>query len=541
MKVICPNCGVEQEISGTSQLEAAAGEGLAAPAVCAKCGGILPSFTAASAAAADAAPTAAETPSAIVPDSAELDSMRSELEAEVGSLFDAEPSREIKTGGYRLGERRRNPRFTEPQTPAYEVVEISDHDHKRAPASESAAAVDEPAAPAEASAVAAAPPAATTTAAAKPQEVVWQPAASSLSDLIQEQFSTSRRRAPEEPADELVKPPEIKHRPAPPPEPARRPPPAFDGDVPEPPVAAPSATVDVPAVSIPAPAQRSDSMIAVGTPPVVVNARPNTLLVALALLGIVSMLCMIAVLVVVLLRSPQLLGSGGTAVAPPLPAAPDAAPAAIAAAVDASPVALLTTAPDAAPAAVADAAPAVALADPTPPPDTVDTPPPLKPRPDDPGYKPPKETSRHPVKTTAEEQEEEEEEEEEEVKKPDLPPGTRPPGCDPVLYPDVADCPKAGPPGKEQILAVVRKNLRDIDICAKRQHQLEPELATGVVEMRFYINSTGETSRVEVLTEQYRKAPVGLCIKAAIERWNFGEYDGPRIGPIKFPFKLKVE
>ena len=30
-------------------------------------------------------------------------------------------------------------------------------------------------------------------------------------------------------------------------------------------------------------------------------------------------------------------------------------------------------------------------------------------------------------------------------------------------------------------------------------------------------------------------------IKNAIERWTFGEYDGPKIGPIKFPFKLKVE
>jgi len=522
-------------------LEAAAGQGLSAPASCARCGGILPSF-----AGSVVATAAASTPESAIaaPPSAELSAIRDELEAEVGSLFDNEPSREIKLGGYRLGDRRKNPRIIEPQTPAYQVVDMSGHDE--------AGLQPGPAVPTPAAAKAdppkvesGAPASAEDTAATPEKEVAWQPAASSLSALIQEQFSTSRRREPE-PLDELVRPPEIKHKPAPPPTPERRPKPAFDGDFAALPVTDPSAVEEELPKLVAAATPRSDSMIAAaGSTPVVVVAQPNRLLIVLVAAGIFLMLAVIAGLLVVLIRSPQLTGRGvviapqtqpsGTVppVVPPPPAATDAAVAQLV--VDAANPFVILAARDAAPAARADAAVAVAVGGKVP--DygyTSD-----KPRPVDKlDPKPAVDVVKKPDKPTAKKDGEEEEEEEE---KPAMPPGARPPGCDAVLFPNPADCPKNGPPGKEQILAVVRKHLGDIDTCAKRQHQIDPALATGVVEMRFWILATGETSRVEVLTEQYKKAPVGLCIKAAIEGWNFGEYDGPKVGPIKFPFKLKVE
>ena len=118
--------------------------------------------------------------------------------------------------------------------------------------------------------------------------------------------------------------------------------------------------------------------------------------------------------------------------------------------------------------------------------------------------------------------------------------GKRPAGCDPVLFPDPLDCPKAGPPDRDQILEVVRSHVGEIDACAKKQHAVDPTLASGKIVIRWWIKPTGHTTKVGVVTDQFKGTLVGKCIVGKVKKWHFGAWDGRRIGPINFPFQLKT-
>jgi hypothetical protein len=102
------------------------------------------------------------------------------------------------------------------------------------------------------------------------------------------------------------------------------------------------------------------------------------------------------------------------------------------------------------------------------------------------------------------------------------------------------DCPKSAPPGRDQILEVVRAHLTEIDECAKKQHAIDPALSSGTIVMKFWIKPTGHTTSVSVVSPEFKKALVGTCIRAKISKWHFGAFSGKRVGPINFPFKLKT-
>jgi hypothetical protein len=497
VKIVCPACSFENVV------DAKPGSGLLLDASCSRCKAILP------AAGAQV-----------------LDELRSELEDEVGSIVEATQPREVAHSALRIGAKTDEPArsISNPNAPAYKKVEVS---------SERAVAPPAPASPPAPAAAAPAPAAAS-------DDVVWKPAASELASLAQQEYVSATRRKRADLDDDMLKPPEIKPRPRAPEAPEIAPPPAFDGDFKG------AVRTDPTAIAAPMPAvPRTSSMI--GSSAVELDFKPqrNTALMVLMGLGLLAIVGLLVVIVVLLLRQPPAAGTAVAVVAgsPDAGASThvrDAGPAVVVTprAVDAA-VAAPAVAPDAALAPGPDAAPgrdrattasatAVAVS-PRPPPPAVDDgedddvverprPPPPVNAVDRPGKKPLADVDKPPPRDRS----------------------VRPPGCDPVLFPDPQDCPAGAPPGKQEILEVVRSHLSQIDACAKQQHALDPALASGTVTVRFWIRNTGRTAKVEVLTEPHKNAPVGACLKKAVESWNFGSFDGASVGPVNFPFKLST-
>ncbi|MFH1810245.1 MAG: AgmX/PglI C-terminal domain-containing protein [Pseudomonadota bacterium] len=491
MKIICPSCRFENEV------ESRPGAGLLLDASCTRCGAILP------AAGAQV-----------------LDDLRSELENEVSSIVAQAQPREVAPSAYRIGGREAEPArsISNPAVPAYKVVESSSEKMLASP--------DLPLAPAET---------------APSEDEPWTPAASELNSLAAQEFVTAQRRKTAATDDDMLKPPEIRRAKSAP-EPEVAPPPAFDGDFKG------LVRTDPGAVTGPVSAlKRSSSMISQHAVEMDFVPRRNTGLMVMLGLGLLAIVGLLAVILVLLLRQrgpggEVIAGGPGVGTAVAMVGTLDAGHAALVAAPDAS---LRTV--DASQAAIADAAlptradaARIALAvTPTPaqPVAAVNKPIAVKaPEVERPGLPPPVKDVDRPVKKPPPASPGDEGD----SKPPPRRTGQRPAGCDEVLFPDPLDCPTSAPPGKQEILDVVRGHLDEIDACAKQQHAIDPELASGTVTVRFWIRPTGRTGKVQVMTEPYKDAPVGACLKKAVESWHFGAYDGKPVGPINFPFKLKT-
>jgi len=567
VKVVCASCGAEHEQPAES---------------CASCGEPLVGWastdepeapvtvddTDTAGSSGDETAEEGAAPAAAPANNLELDAIRDEIEAEVGSLFDVEPDRELRTSDYLLGDRRKRPRTpTDPGVPAYRVVEVSSPRRETNVASSPQG--DAPDSPAEAKSSAEAPeesghkvtpvsggaePPATPSAQETEEEPEWRPAASALASLMQEEMATARAREADDQVDEMIRPPVLKPKPPPGPEPA--PPPAFDEDVPG----------DKSGGAGLAPAigtqNRDGSPRGAGSAKEKGGRGQNKLLLGLAAIGALIIFGLLTIIVVLLLRPPQYATGTPVVAAPPptTPTTPAGQP----------PAGLVpVTAPPATPGGTTAASPDAGRADTSVPdtaipdtslPDTAQpdtapppSPPPVErpvavaeapparlpawaersPKPKDPKPRDPK--PKDPAAAEAEQKPAEP------PPKPKLPPGARPPGCDPIAYPNPKDCPAERPPSKSEILAVVRRHVRDIDRCAKKQHAADPALASGVITMSWWIYPSGESKRVKVVSPEFQNTLVGNCIESAIEGWSWGEYSGKRIGPIKMPFKLNTK
>ena len=527
MKIVCPSCGTENIVSKEA---ADSAEGGLIDVSCQKCGSILPAVSARDV----------------------LNELRNELADELadelGDLFDEAPQREVQTSTMMIGGSDEPP-ISSPklQTPAFSAHDSAQSSQPRLVDS---SAVEQ----------AAASPADSQSEQAEPdnseKEESWSPSAAGLDSLISEEYENAAARKTPETEDKLLLPPEIKKKTAL----EHTPSPAFDADF-----------LTDPELRRAVSAAQQGPLLS-NNPSVITEApQRNTSLVVLVTLGIVAIIGMLGMIIFLLLRpsSPVLTTQGTQNQAPTQQSNPQ-----VAALVDASTgssaigAVKKNTAQKIAAQQSVDAATAQ-LAKPRQSPDartkllaqaaaqkkqdqsaentarplpknlfdddesTVSKPAARRTKTATKSGRTAKGYSRKSTTQSASENKT--------PKKPVRKAGHRPKGCDPLIYPDPMECPHAAPPGKAEILAVVRAHLGEVDACAKKQFAVDPALASGTIKIRFWIRPTGKTTRVAVINDEFKQSIVGKCLTKKISAWDFGTFDGRKIGPIKFPFRLRTK
>ena len=517
-----------------------------------------------------------------------LNELRDALEDEVGELFSEEPRRELQTSAYLIGGQE-TPSVSSPgaQSPAFSVF-VHSNGKAPVPSGDVAASAHEnalaSASPEDAASTLTTPLDAAGVVSSAPEqakqgdepEEAWAPAAAQLDSLISEEFENAAARTQSEGDDDLLVPPEIKKKvPS-----ERSPSPAFDADF-----------LTDPALRS-AREQGARGPLLTINPSQVIEAprRSNGPVIALAIIGLIAVLGLLSVIIVLLLKNPgnassasqiasvsttqnpSLQGQSQQGPQPSNPAevaGPSAGPSA---APDAGAHAnAIAPSPDAAgqgsvqPKSAGSSA-AVAQNPQTEPAKTNGQSPValaqagggktskrgLRDDLFDDDDKPAKRVTSSPrskakrvAKTTDDDTVGKKATKKSKEAGKKNPPvrkaGSRPSGCDPLIYPDPMDCPRAAPPGKAEILEVVRAHLGEIDACAKKQFAVDPALASGTIIMIFWIRPTGKTAKVGISSDAFKGSVVGHCLQQKISRWSFGAFDGRSIGPIKFPFRLRTQ
>jgi Ca-activated chloride channel family protein len=90
--------------------------------------------------------------------------------------------------------------------------------------------------------------------------------------------------------------------------------------------------------------------------------------------------------------------------------------------------------------------------------------------------------------------------------------------------------------GQSDIMEVVKGNVPAIQGCFEKQREKEPGLS-GKLVMKWSIETSGRTSHVEVVSEEFKDTYVAACIRGLIKSWKFPRTK-TRGDPVVFPFKF---
>ncbi len=90
--------------------------------------------------------------------------------------------------------------------------------------------------------------------------------------------------------------------------------------------------------------------------------------------------------------------------------------------------------------------------------------------------------------------------------------------------------------GQADIMEVVLGHKRELAQCAVEAHKREPGV-TGKLVMRWVVLISGRTSRVEVVSEEFKNTYMATCVRRLIQSWLFprSKVQGD---PVIFPFKF---
>ncbi len=85
-------------------------------------------------------------------------------------------------------------------------------------------------------------------------------------------------------------------------------------------------------------------------------------------------------------------------------------------------------------------------------------------------------------------------------------------------------------------MQVVLANRTGLGRCAEEQKKKEPGV-TGKLVMRWQIQTSGKTSNVSVVSEEFKSTYMAVCVGGLIKGWSFPRHKTAG-DPVNFPFKF---
>ena len=88
---------------------------------------------------------------------------------------------------------------------------------------------------------------------------------------------------------------------------------------------------------------------------------------------------------------------------------------------------------------------------------------------------------------------------------------------------------------KGDIMSVVLANKPSIVRCVNEQKARDPNLH-GTLVMHWVIQTSGKTSSVNAVTDQFRSTYMSTCLTGLVKSWNFPKHKYQPGEPVDFPF-----
>ena len=84
-------------------------------------------------------------------------------------------------------------------------------------------------------------------------------------------------------------------------------------------------------------------------------------------------------------------------------------------------------------------------------------------------------------------------------------------------------------------MSVVLANKPSIVRCVNEQKARDPNLH-GTLVMHWVIQTSGKTSSVNAVTDQFRSTYMSTCLTGLVKSWNFPKHKYQPGEPVDFPF-----
>ena len=90
--------------------------------------------------------------------------------------------------------------------------------------------------------------------------------------------------------------------------------------------------------------------------------------------------------------------------------------------------------------------------------------------------------------------------------------------------------------GQADIMEVVKGNISAIKKCVDEQKTKEPG-TSGKLVMKWTILTSGKSTKVEVVSEEFKSTYLAGCVGGLIKTWQFPKHK-TQGEPVVFPFKF---